>query len=460
MTQRAVRNAAACAVAFTVAVVACAKTSAPASTRTLERAVAASSTRGPGEPVAASRERGAGPAKVADGGLIDASTMDATVARGTAPLSSPSGAPLIQRLRLAVTTSSGEGNVTGPERMLDNNPRTAWNSRTGDLVGAWFEFAVPVGASVRSFGIIGGFANRAPRQDLFLLNHRIERLLVTRGAEQLGEYALDAASPAMQYFSLRGGPGVYRFTVTAVRPGARAAWREVCVSDFELFGEALPVAADSGVDAAPDGDATSIARTGSVAEEPTAPAALVAQPTTTSMQAYCARWRSDARRACAAAANVAADDTTMGCVCRQHREGRTSLQRPAGAFLGALVVARTIPSYSEPQTSCDLLVTTSAGRFPFRLTNACAPTVVLGGELNAGRPASFVRMQANAGDAGPQELTVEWTESVFRSGRSDYWCRSRWVARCTVDANNVPACTSQRAERERCSRVSERFETE
>lgn len=459
MTQRSVRNAAACAVAFTVAVVACAKTNAPASTRALERAVTTSAS-GQGEPVAASGERGAGPAKVADGGWIDASTMDAMAARETAPLSSPSGAPLIQRLRVAVTTSSGEGNVTGPERMLDNNPRTAWNSRTGDLVGAWFEFTVPAGATVRSFGIIGGFANRAPRQDLFSLNHRIERLRVTRGAELLGEYSLDAESPAMQHFSLRGGPGVYRFTVAAVRPGTRAAWREVCVSEFELFGEAQPITADGGADAAWVGDSAAIARSGSVAEEPTAPAALVVQPTTSSMQAYCARWRNDARRACAAAANVAANDTTLGCVCGPYRGGRTAMTRPAGAFLEAMIVARTIPSHTDPQTSCDLLVTTSAGRFPFRLTNACAPTVVLGGELNAGRPASFTRIQANAGDAGPPELTLEWTESAFRSGRSDYWCRSRWVARCTVDANNVPACSAQRAERERCSRVSERFETE
>lgn len=295
---------------------------------------------------------------------IDAAAIDASVVREARPLSAPSGAALIQRLRLAVTTSSGEGAVTGPERMIDGNTRTAWNSRTDDLIGAWFEVTVPVGATVRSFGIIGGFANRTPRQDLFLLNHRIERLRVSRGGEQLGECSLDAESAAMQYFSLQSGPGVYRFTVTAVRPGTRAAWREVCVTEFELFGDPpSTLATDAGV----DGSTAIVSQRTTVAAEPTAPIALTAAPSVASLQAHCARWRNDARRACAAASNVPVDDNNFGCACRQLRAGRTALPRPTAAFQSAMIIERVIPSYSDPRTSCDLLVNTPAGRFPLRV---------------------------------------------------------------------------------------------
>lgn len=98
---------------------------------------------------------------------------------------------------------------------------------------------------------------------------------------------------------------------------------------------------------------------------------------------------------------------------------------------------------------CDLLVRTPAGLFPFANIAECAPSVEDGGD----DPSLHVRrMRAVGGDAGPAELTVEWTEVHARRSRTRSWtCTGQWTARCTVDASNVPSCTKQLNATETCS---------
>jgi len=123
-------------------------------------------------------------------------------------------------------------------RLVDGNLGTAWNSRTGDLVGAWIDVRVPAAATVTSISLTAGFTRGSGENDLFMGNHRIARVRVLRDGAEIGRHGLDPSSRERQLVPVSGPGGVYRIEVAEVVAGTHEGWREVCVSDLRVMGRA------------------------------------------------------------------------------------------------------------------------------------------------------------------------------------------------------------------------------
>jgi hypothetical protein len=131
-----------------------------------------------------------------------------------------------------------------PRHLVDGDLSTAWNSRTDDLVGAWLAVRVPAGVQVTGVRITAGFVKRDPRLgDLFTANPRIKKVRVTHGTTVV-ERELDIENRGLQEIAIAGGGGDYRIEVTAIVPGTHKGWREICVSELELWG--TPAARSTG----------------------------------------------------------------------------------------------------------------------------------------------------------------------------------------------------------------------
>lgn len=138
-----------------------------------------------------------------------------------------------------VVSSAYEDDEAQAERLVDGDVGTAWNSRTGDLVGAWFEVHLPSAVRVTRVRLTVGYTRqRARGTDLFTGNHRVSRVRVTRDGQPVGEYALDVANRGFQDLPVTGLGGTYRFEVAALVPGSRTDWREVCISELQVLGRA------------------------------------------------------------------------------------------------------------------------------------------------------------------------------------------------------------------------------
>ncbi len=123
-------------------------------------------------------------------------------------------------------------------RLVDGDVTSAWNSRTGDIVGAWVEVHLPDDASVREVWLTVGFARPPGATDLFTANHRVAEVRIARGADVLGTFPLDVETRALQRVAVSGGGGVYRITITRVTPGTRSDWREAIISELRVMGSA------------------------------------------------------------------------------------------------------------------------------------------------------------------------------------------------------------------------------
>lgn len=128
-----------------------------------------------------------------------------------------------------------EGEVA---KLFDGDLETAWNSRSGDLAGAWIEVRVPEGATVTAIEMTAGFTKRTDARDLFTGNHRVARVRVLRDGSEVTTHALDTDSRALQRIPAQGPGGVWRVEITETLPGAREDWREVCVSELRVMGRA------------------------------------------------------------------------------------------------------------------------------------------------------------------------------------------------------------------------------
>jgi hypothetical protein len=143
---------------------------------------------------------------------------------------------LLHTVQAAVAVSSAYRNRDQHVSSLaDGDLETAWNSRTGDLVGAWIEVRLPPEVQVSSIEMTAGFTKIAD-SDLFTGNHRVRRVRVLRERVALGEHDLDVESRALQSLPAEGGGGVYRIEVLSTVPGSREDWREVCVSELRVMG--------------------------------------------------------------------------------------------------------------------------------------------------------------------------------------------------------------------------------
>lgn len=374
--------------------------------------------------------------------------------RTYAPLFAPVGANLMTQFTLPVTASStlpGSGTVLS--HLTDGNLRTAWNSQTGDLVGAWFEVTVPSGVSVQSFAMTAGFTDQNRTGDLFTQNHRVAKVNMRYNGEVVGEYALDPENRGLQIFPLTHGPGTYRVTVLQVVAGTRSNWRELCVSEFALYGTVDAdaqghISAQVAQAQAPT-DASANAATNGPMRPPTRSAPVTLQPESmiTSIADYCRTEMQNTlyRQYCVEDENLSGE---RACFCGErpsptenqiYLSGPGQLRRAAGPFRAARVLARnTVPI--DP-TVCDLFLRTDAGLFPFLGFAQCGRKTSLGADASEDRPsAEVLRMRATDGDAGIPEFVLDWRTVAAHPSNDRFTCEADWSMHCTVDVANVPTC--------------------
>jgi hypothetical protein len=148
--------------------------------------------------------------------------------------------PIVDLLRSVATdvavSSVYRNEAAQAARIADGDLETAWNSRTGDLVGAWIEARLPAEATVTSIELTVGFTRRTASADLFAGNHRIRLVRLLRDGAEVGVFLLDPESRALQTLAVTGPGGVYRIEVVEVQPGTRPTWRELCVSEIRIMG--------------------------------------------------------------------------------------------------------------------------------------------------------------------------------------------------------------------------------
>lgn len=129
-----------------------------------------------------------------------------------------------------------------PAHLVDGKLDTAWNSRTGDLVGAWIVVRLPANVKVQSVKLTVGFTKVDPKLgDLFVENPRIKKVRVSHG-KTVVDQDLDIANRGLQEVPIAGDGGDYRIDVLAVELGTRKTWRETCISELEVWGtSATPI---------------------------------------------------------------------------------------------------------------------------------------------------------------------------------------------------------------------------
>ena len=148
----------------------------------------------------------------------------------TEPTAQPVELDLLHAVRSDLAVSSAYRNQSSQAAsLIDGNLETAWNSRTGELVGAAIEVRLPADVHVSALAMTAGFTHMQRDTDLFLGNHRVARIRVLHEGTEVGSFPLDVNVRTLQRIPLEGTGGVYRIEVTEVLAGARDDWRETCI---------------------------------------------------------------------------------------------------------------------------------------------------------------------------------------------------------------------------------------
>ena len=191
---------------------------------------------------AGSEEPAADPASPRDGTSSDAAETTPSAPASPDPPGPPAPVEPVNLLRAVRTdlavSSAYRDQLRQVRRLVDGDLESAWNSRTGDLQGAWIEVRLPADVEVTSVALTAGFTHTTDRADLFVGNHRVSRVRVLRDGELLSEHALDVESRELQTLPVQGAGGVYRIEVLETQPGSNRRWRELCVSELRVMGRA------------------------------------------------------------------------------------------------------------------------------------------------------------------------------------------------------------------------------
>ena len=99
---------------------------------------------------------------------------------------------------------------------MDGDPGTAWNSRTGDLVGAWIEIQAKGAIRITAIRMYAGFARVENGQDLFVMNPRIKKVRIWTDGESSVERALDPDDRQLQELAVDGHRGHVRIEVAEI----------------------------------------------------------------------------------------------------------------------------------------------------------------------------------------------------------------------------------------------------
>ena len=164
-------------------------------------------------------------------------------ATSAGPLAPSRPVNLLTAAPVVVAVSSTVANrAIVPAHLVDGDLGTAWNSRTGQLQGAWIGARVPPDARVTSIRMTVGFTKVDPKLgDLFTMNPRIRRVRVLRDGAPVVERALDPAVRTLQEIPIDQSGGEYKIEVLEVVPGTKPAWREISVSELEIWGTLGPI---------------------------------------------------------------------------------------------------------------------------------------------------------------------------------------------------------------------------
>jgi hypothetical protein len=160
----------------------------------------------------------------------------------------PAPEPVVDLLRrtasrVAVSSEVGDG-VDLPSHLVDGRTATAWQSRSGELVGSWIAFRVPRETHVRRIGLYAGYDAISTSGDLFGMNHRIVRVLVRREGVTLADWHLDPGVRTMQTLDVDASGGDFKLEIAEVTAGTKREWNEVCVSELTVLGTAGPMLQD------------------------------------------------------------------------------------------------------------------------------------------------------------------------------------------------------------------------
>lgn len=169
----------------------------------------------------------------------------ATTLAVLAPVARADDAPLVNLLTSAPSTIAVSSTVDNvkirPEHIADGTLDTAWNSATGQIIGAWVEIRVPTGARIKQLKLSPGFAYVDKRLgDLFTKNARIKILRLSHAGRPIKDITLDPTKRALQTIDVDLPGGDLRLEVLAAEPGSKKTWREACISELEVWGT-LPV---------------------------------------------------------------------------------------------------------------------------------------------------------------------------------------------------------------------------
>lgn len=169
---------------------------------------------------------------------------DPTPARVPAMPAADTATPLVELLHAVPTVvrvSSQVRNATiKPEHLVDRDFNTAWNSRTGELAGAWIQVTLPAGAKVEQLKMTAGHTGHGPHgEDYFTMNPRITQVSVLRGGNVVGTFKLDPTKRELQNLGVHG-EDTLRIRVDRVVLGSKKTWRETCVSEIEVWGTLPP----------------------------------------------------------------------------------------------------------------------------------------------------------------------------------------------------------------------------
>jgi hypothetical protein len=153
----------------------------------------------------------------------------------------PPAAPAVNLLTAVPTfvavSSTVENPAILPSHLVDGKLDTAWNSRTGELVGAWIAVRLPADVHVDAIKLTVGFTKVDKKWgDLFTMNPRIKRVRVTHDNSVITDKVLDPELRTLQSIAIGKAGGDYRIEVLEVVPGTRKDWQEVNVSELEIWG--------------------------------------------------------------------------------------------------------------------------------------------------------------------------------------------------------------------------------
>lgn len=153
----------------------------------------------------------------------------------------PGAVELLHSYRGFVEVSSHVINKTiKPEHLVDGDRQTAWNSRTGELAGAWLDVWVPDG-TIAELRLTVGHTGTGPKgEDYFAMNPRIKAVTLLDGDTPIAKVMLDPEKRDLQTIALPAPRARVRVRVEEVVMGSKKAWREVCISELEAWGTPPP----------------------------------------------------------------------------------------------------------------------------------------------------------------------------------------------------------------------------